>query len=83
MLSFMKKLPENPYDGHTLKPTLESSERITGVEIDYACFDHGYKGHGVESDPLRNHTKTSSLAFEPDSQNHSKSNSKEDQKLSQ
>jgi IS5 family transposase len=47
----------NPYDGHTLKPALESSERITGVEIDSACVDRGYKGHGVESDPLRNHTK--------------------------
>jgi len=50
-------LPGNPYDGHTLKPALESSERITGVEIDSACVDRGYKGHGVESDPLRNHTK--------------------------
>lgn len=47
----------NPYDGHTLKPALESSERITGVEIDSAYVDRGYKGHGVESDPLRNHTK--------------------------
>ena len=47
----------NPYDGHTLKPALESSERITGVKIDSACVDRGYKGHGVESDPLRNHTK--------------------------
>lgn len=47
----------NPYDGHTLKPALESSERITGVEIESACVDRGYKGHGVESDPLRNHTK--------------------------
>ena len=50
-------LPKNPYDGHTLKPALESSERITGVEIDSAFVDRGYKGHGVESDPLRNHTK--------------------------
>ena len=50
-------LPGNPYDGHTLKPALESSERITGVEIDSAFVDRGYKGHGVESDLLRNHTK--------------------------
>ena len=50
-------LPGNPYDGHTLKPALESSERITGVEIESAFVDKGYKGHGVESDPLRNHTK--------------------------
>ena len=50
-------LPKNPYDGHTLKPALESSERITGVEIESAFVDRGYKGHGVESDPLRNHTK--------------------------
>lgn len=50
-------LPKNPYDGHTLKPALESAEKITGVEIDSAFVDRGYKGHGVESDPLRNHTK--------------------------
>ena len=45
-------LPKNPYDGHTLKPALESSERIAGVEIESDCVDRGYKGHGV-----RNHTK--------------------------
>jgi IS5 family transposase len=50
-------LPKNPYDGHTLKAALESSERITGVEIESAFVDRGYKGHGVESDPLRNHTR--------------------------
>ena len=50
-------LSGNPYDGHTLKSALESTVRITGVEIDSACVDRGYKGHGVESDPLRNHTK--------------------------
>ena len=50
-------LPGNPYDGHTLNQTLELAEKITGVEIDSATVDRGYKGHGVESDPLRNHTK--------------------------
>ena len=50
-------LPGNPYDGHTLKAALESSERITGVGIESAFVDKGYKGHGVESDPPRNHTK--------------------------
>jgi IS5 family transposase len=50
-------LTNNPYDGHTLKAALESSERITGVEIESAFVDKGFKGHGVETDPLRNHTK--------------------------
>jgi IS5 family transposase len=50
-------LPGNPYDGHTLKPALESAEKITGIKIDSATVDRGYKGHGVEDDPLRNHTK--------------------------
>lgn len=50
-------LPGNPYDGHTLKPALESSERITGVKIESAFVDKGYKGHGVQDDPNRNHTK--------------------------
>ena len=50
-------LPGNPYDGHTLNQTLELAEKITGVEIDSATVDRGYKGHGVESNPLRNHTK--------------------------
>ena len=50
-------LSGNPYDGHTLKPALESAEKITGIKIDSATVDRGYKGHGVESDPLRNHTK--------------------------
>jgi IS5 family transposase len=50
-------LPGNPYDGHTLNQTLELAEKITGVEIDSATVDRGYKGHSVESDPLRNHTK--------------------------
>ncbi len=32
-------LPKNPYDGHTIKPTLETAERITGVEIESAFMD--------------------------------------------
>jgi IS5 family transposase len=50
-------LPGNPYDGHTLKPALESSERISGVKIESAFVDRGYKGRGIETDPERNHTK--------------------------
>jgi len=50
-------LPGNPYDGHTINTTLASAEKITGVRIDSATVDKGYKGHGIENDPLRNHTK--------------------------
>jgi hypothetical protein len=50
-------LPGNPYDGHTLNQTLELAEKITGVKIGSATVDRRYKGQGVESDPLRNHTK--------------------------
>ena len=35
------------------------------IEIDSACVDRGYKGQGVESDPLQNHTKSSSLGKKP------------------
>lgn len=38
----------NPYDGHTLKDSLEQTERLTRVKIDQATCDQGYRGHGVE-----------------------------------
>jgi len=38
----------NPYDGHTLVKTLESSKRITGTKVQTAFVDKGYKGHGIE-----------------------------------
>jgi len=41
------KILRTIYDGHTLKPALESAEKITGVKIDSATVDRGYKGHGV------------------------------------
>lgn len=37
----------NPYDGHTLKESLDQSERLTNTKIEHAVCDQGYKGHGV------------------------------------
>ena len=34
----------NPYDGHTLEPALEQSERLTGVRAKSATCDRAYKG---------------------------------------
>lgn len=39
----------NPYDGHTLAPTLEQIEILTGVTPELAIVDRGYRGHGVET----------------------------------
>ncbi|HPE84921.1 MAG TPA: transposase [Chlamydiales bacterium] len=36
-----------PYDGHTLSDALEKAERVSGVKIEKAFVDKGYKGHGV------------------------------------
>ena len=38
----------NPYDGHTLKDSLKQSQQLTGVHINQATCDLGYRGHGVE-----------------------------------
>ena len=38
----------NPYDGHTLKQSLEQTERLTNIKIQQATCDQGYRGHGVE-----------------------------------
>jgi transposase, IS5 family len=40
-----KALPGNPYDGHTLRSTVEDTERLTGREIERAYVDKGYRGH--------------------------------------
>ncbi len=37
----------NPYDGHTLKDSLEQTQKITGIVIQQAVCDQGYRGHGV------------------------------------
>ena len=38
----------NPYDGHTLKESLEQTQRLTNIKIQQATCDQGYRGHGVE-----------------------------------
>ena len=38
----------NPFDGHTLKGALEIAEANSGVGIQQAFVDKGYKGHKIE-----------------------------------
>ena len=40
-----RALPGNPYDGHTLAAQIARTERITGVGIERAHVDRGYRGH--------------------------------------
>ena len=42
-------VPGNPYDGHTLKNALEQVRRVTGLVIDEAFVDKGYRGHGEKT----------------------------------
>ena len=43
-----KALPGNPYDGHTLKATLEQASSLTGKELERVSVDMGYRGHDYE-----------------------------------
>ena len=45
-----RALPGNPYDGHTLAAQIAQTERITGVEIERAYVDRGYRGHDADRD---------------------------------
>lgn len=38
----------NPYDGHTLQNVLKEAESASGVTIERAFVDKGYRGHQVE-----------------------------------
>lgn len=38
----------NPYDGHTLKKSLDQAKELTGIEIKQATCDKGYRGHGIK-----------------------------------
>ncbi|MBL0941231.1 MAG: IS5 family transposase [Alphaproteobacteria bacterium] len=37
----------NPYDGHTLKDSLEKVQKLTGIRVDQAFVDQGYRNHDV------------------------------------
>jgi transposase, IS5 family len=43
-----RTLPGNPYDGHTLADQIAQTERITGVEVERAYVDRGYRGHDAD-----------------------------------
>ncbi len=43
-----RALPGNPYDGHTLAAQIAQTERITGVGIERAYVDRGYRGHDAD-----------------------------------
>ena len=47
-----KALPGNPYDGHTLKDAIESTQALTGRAIERAYVDKGYRGYEAPR-PLR------------------------------
>ena len=40
-----RALPGNPFDGHTLAAGIAQTERITGVPVERAYVDRGYRGH--------------------------------------
>jgi IS5 family transposase len=43
-----RRLPGNPFDGHTPAAQIAQTERITGVTIERAYVDRGYRGHDAE-----------------------------------
>src|SRR5215468_7387763 len=47
-----QSLPGNPYDGHTLHDAIEGAQRLTGLHIERAYVDKGYRGHDAP-DPRR------------------------------
>jgi IS5 family transposase len=43
-----RTLPGNPFDGHTFAAQITQTERITGVAIERAYVDRGYRGHDAD-----------------------------------
>jgi len=43
-----RTLPGNPFDGHTLAAQIAQTERITGVPVERAYVDRGYRGHDAD-----------------------------------
>jgi len=45
----MRSMPGNPYDGHTLRESIEQAQRIIARDLDGDVFvDRGYKGHDYD-----------------------------------
>lgn len=43
-------LDGNPYDGHTLKATVDQAQRVSGVAPKILSVDKGYRGHDYQGD---------------------------------
>ena len=39
----------NPYDGHTLRDVIDQTQKLTGLQIQRAYVDKGYRGHDTEN----------------------------------
>jgi transposase, IS5 family len=44
-----RALPDNPYDGHTLRDVIDRTEALTGCAIERAYVDKGYRGHDAQN----------------------------------
>ena len=44
-----RALPDNPYDGHTLRDVIDRTETLTGCAIERAYADKGYRGHDAQN----------------------------------
>ena len=44
-----KALPDNPYDGLTLRHVIDNTETLTGCAIERAYVDKGYRGHDAQN----------------------------------
>jgi IS5 family transposase len=42
-------LPGLPYDGHTIQSQIDQVQRLTGVKVQRAYVDKGYRGHGLKN----------------------------------
>ncbi|MHC2845995.1 IS5 family transposase [Bradyrhizobium diazoefficiens] len=55
-------LPDNPYDGHTLRNVIERTESLTGCPIERAYVDKGYRGHDTQTIPAASSSRARSAA---------------------
>jgi len=44
-----RALPDNRYDGHTLRDVIDRTEKLTGCAIERAYIDKGYRGHDAQN----------------------------------